>query len=45
MIDALAECHRTAGARLVIESGREIPRGTPDENLHALREYARGNKP
>jgi MtaA/CmuA family methyltransferase len=42
---ALAECHRLAGPRLVIEAGCEIPRGTPDENLHALREYARGNKP
>ena len=42
---ALAECYRSAGARLVVEAGCEIPRGTPEANLHALREYARGNKP
>ncbi|MBP1768599.1 MAG: Methylcobalamin:coenzyme methyltransferase, methylamine-specific, partial [Candidatus Aminicenantes bacterium] len=42
---ALAECHRLAGPRLVIEAGCEIPRGTPERNLHVLREYARGHKP
>jgi len=41
---ALAECHRLAGPRLVIEAGCEIPRDTPEENLHALREYARGHR-
>jgi MtaA/CmuA family methyltransferase len=42
---ALAECYRLAGPRLVVEAGCEIPRDTPEKNLHALREYARGHKP
>jgi MtaA/CmuA family methyltransferase len=42
---ALAACHRLAGPRLVVEAGCEIPRGTPDENLRALREYARTHRP
>ena len=42
---ALAECHRRAGPRFVVEAGCEIPRDTPEANLHALREYARGHKP
>jgi MtaA/CmuA family methyltransferase len=42
---ALAECHRRAGSHFVVEAGCEIPRGTPDVNLHALRQYARGHKP
>jgi MtaA/CmuA family methyltransferase len=42
---ALAECHRQAGPRLVVEAGCEIPRDTPEANLHALREYARGHRP
>lgn len=42
---ALAECHRLAGPRFVVEAGCEIPRDTPEANLHAFREYARGHKP
>jgi MtaA/CmuA family methyltransferase len=42
---ALAECHRLAGPRFVVEAGCEIPRDTPEANLHALREYARGHHP
>jgi MtaA/CmuA family methyltransferase len=42
---ALAECHRQAGPRFVVEAGCEIPRGTPEANFHALRQYARGHKP
>lgn len=42
---ALAECHRQAGSRFVVEAGCEIPRDTPEANLHALRQYARGHKP
>ena len=42
---ALAECLRLAGSRLVVEAGCEIPRDTPEDNLRALREYARGQKP
>jgi uroporphyrinogen-III decarboxylase len=42
---ALAKCHRRAGPRFVVEAGCEIPRDTPEANLHALREYARGHNP
>jgi MtaA/CmuA family methyltransferase len=42
---ALAECHRLAGPRFVVEAGCEIPRGTPDANMRALLEYARSHKP
>jgi MtaA/CmuA family methyltransferase len=42
---ALAECHRRAGPRFVIEAGCEIPRDSPEANLHALREYARSHRP
>jgi len=42
---AIAECRRLAGPRFVVEAGCEIPRGTPERNLHVLREYARGHKP
>ncbi len=42
---ALSECHRLAGPQFVVEAGCEIPRDSPEANLHALREYARGQKP
>ncbi len=42
---ALSECHRLAGPRFIVEAGCEIPRGTPEANMHALREYARGHAP
>jgi uroporphyrinogen decarboxylase len=38
---AVAECHRGAGARYIIGAGCEVPRGTPFENLRALVEYSR----
>jgi len=38
---ALAECHRQAGRRYIVGAGCEIPRGTPAENLLAMRDYAR----
>jgi MtaA/CmuA family methyltransferase len=41
ILAALAECRRQAGANLIVEAGCEIPRGTPEANLRALREYAR----
>lgn len=37
---ALAECHRQAGRRYIVGAGCEIPRGTPAENLLAMRDYA-----
>jgi len=38
---ALAECHRAAGRRYIVGAGCEVPRGTPAENLLAMRDYAR----
>ncbi|HPD31682.1 MAG TPA: uroporphyrinogen decarboxylase family protein [Phycisphaerae bacterium] len=40
---ALAECHRQAGARYIVGAGCEVPRGTPNENVLAMRDYARAN--
>jgi MtaA/CmuA family methyltransferase len=38
---ALDGFRRSAGPVFVVEAGCEIPRGTPEANMHALREYAR----
>ena len=35
-----AECYRLCGPRHIISAGCEVPRGTPAENMKALREYA-----
>ena len=43
--EAIAECHRQAGARYIVGAGCEIPRDTPLENVRALTEYARGHSP
>ena len=43
--EALAECHRQAGARYIVGAGCEVPRDTPEENLLALRDYARSHQP
>jgi MtaA/CmuA family methyltransferase len=43
--EAIAECHREAGPRYIVGAGCEVPRGTPDENLRALTEYARAHTP
>jgi len=42
---AIAECHRQAGDRYIVGAGCEVPRDTPDENVFALRNYARSQKP
>ncbi len=42
---AIAECHRQAGARFIVGAGCEVPRDTPDANLHALADYAHGHRP
>jgi len=42
---AIAECHRQAGARYIVAAGCEIPRGTPEENVMALCDYARSEAP
>jgi MtaA/CmuA family methyltransferase len=41
VISAIAECHRSAGFPYIVGAGCEIPRGTPPNNLLALRDYAR----
>ncbi len=41
----VAACHAAAGPRHVVGAGCEIPRGTPNENVHALVEYARATRP
>jgi MtaA/CmuA family methyltransferase len=42
--EALAECHRQAGPRYIVAAGCEVPRDTPEENLLALRDYARSQR-
>lgn len=42
---AVAQCHREAGSRYIVGAGCEIPRGTPNENVLALTEYARARQP
>jgi MtaA/CmuA family methyltransferase len=44
VMQAVAECHRQAGARFIVGAGCEIPRDTPPDNLRALAEYAHGFK-
>ena len=43
--EAIGECHRQAGDRYIVGAGCEIPRGTPPENVLALRDYARSQRP
>jgi MtaA/CmuA family methyltransferase len=43
--NAIADCHRQAGARYIVGAGCEVPRDTPPENLRALCEYAKSHKP
>jgi MtaA/CmuA family methyltransferase len=40
---AVAECHRQAGRRYTVAAGCEVPRGTPEANMLALRDYARSH--
>jgi uroporphyrinogen-III decarboxylase len=41
--EAIAACHRQAGARYIVAAGCEVPRGTPHANVRALVEYARSH--
>ena len=41
----IAACHSDVGERYIVGAGCEIPRGTPEANLEALGEYARGHRP
>jgi len=42
---AVAECHRQAGPPYIVAAGCEVPRDTPEQNLLALRDYARTHRP
>ncbi len=42
---AIAECHRQAGPRYIVGAGCEIPRGTPPDNVTALKDYAYNHQP
>jgi MtaA/CmuA family methyltransferase len=42
--DAVAACHRAAGANYIVGAGCEVPRDTSPENLYAMRDYARKNR-
>lgn len=41
---AIAECHQRSGNRYIVGAGCEVPRDTPEENLLALRDYARAHQ-
>ncbi|MBN1855130.1 MAG: uroporphyrinogen decarboxylase family protein [Pirellulales bacterium] len=41
----LATCHQQAGAKYIVAAGCEIPRDTPEANVMAIRDYARGHQP
>jgi MtaA/CmuA family methyltransferase len=42
---AVTACHRDAGPRYIVGAGCEVPPDTPEANLRALGDYARGHKP
>jgi MtaA/CmuA family methyltransferase len=39
----IAQCHAEAGARYIVGAGCEVPRDTPEANVLAMRDYARGH--
>lgn len=43
--EKLAECHRASGKRYIVGAGCEVPRGTPDANMFAMRNYAINHRP
>ncbi len=40
---AIAQCHAEAGPRYIVSAGCEVVRDTPDDNIRALRDYARSH--
>lgn len=42
VLNAVCDCHADAGPRYIVGAGCEVPRGTPVENIQAMRCYARG---
>ncbi len=42
---SLMKCYRCAAPKYVVAAGCEVPRGTPEDNLLALRNFARSHNP
>lgn len=42
--EAIRQCHQQSGARYIVGAGCEVPRGTPPDNILAMRDYARANR-
>jgi MtaA/CmuA family methyltransferase len=40
---AIAQCHREAGDAFIVGAGCELARGTPEANVRALADYAKGH--
>lgn len=41
--ESMAECFRQAGPRWIVGAGCEVPVDTPEENVHAMRRFARSH--
>jgi len=41
--EVLEECHHQAGNNYIVAAGCEIPRGTPNENVRVLTDYAKSH--
>lgn len=41
----IAKCHRESGVSYIVGAGCEVPRNTPQENVIAMRDYAKNHKP
>jgi MtaA/CmuA family methyltransferase len=41
--EAIARCHADAGTRYIVGAGCEVVRDTPDDNIQALKDYARSH--
>jgi MtaA/CmuA family methyltransferase len=42
---ALGACYAAAGPRYIVGAGCEVPRGTPEANMRAMADFARGHGP
>jgi len=42
---AIEDCRRMAAHRYIVAAGCEVPRGTPEANVTALRDFARSRRP
>jgi uroporphyrinogen-III decarboxylase len=41
VIDGLKLCHLAGGPNYIVGAGCEVPRGTPEENLFTMRDFAK----